>query len=416
MRRSSRAAVAALAVIGASCAPVTLATQQPTSAPVTTASFTCDKWASNAVPPFSGNGTEGAPFRSLDQLVSALAPGQTGCLAGTEYDLTATLSECCNHGVVNAGGGTNGNPITIRSNPDGRVKVYGSMQINENVHHVVLTDLEFAGPRVNAAGDPVDRLGSPLAGRGIWNPKGKTLNVFGDQVTITGNDLHDPFSICIGGGRLGGGDNWTATDLVIEDNLIHGCGMSPKVVWTAADSGAHGVYLEQTQNATVTNNFIFGNRTRGVQTYPKNDQIEIAHNLFDGNATHVNLGSEVSNGADMITANANIHDNVMLNRVTDFFPAKNASEVFGNFPVNYPAGTGNTVHDNCMVDGNAGVTGYGFDVIENNLAVPEGSYRGRSWVDLPTICLAKVPPPGEYRAPGDPTFVCGDPNDPRCPR
>ena len=72
-------------------------------------------------------------------LADSLAPGQTGCLrAGTYRDEGASP-------LAIQRSGRRGAPITIRSYPGERARLFGITEIEHDVSWVVLADLEFEG-------------------------------------------------------------------------------------------------------------------------------------------------------------------------------------------------------------------------------------------------------------------------------
>src|SRR5687768_14918641 len=80
----------------------------------------------------SALGTLASPLRSAQKLVDSLAAGQTGCLrAGTYAGVSFTRS-----GSVSA-------PITLRSHPGERARLYGSVTVRSN--WVTLSELDVEG-------------------------------------------------------------------------------------------------------------------------------------------------------------------------------------------------------------------------------------------------------------------------------
>jgi hypothetical protein len=150
--------------------------------------------------------------------------------------------------------------------------------------------------------------------------------------------------------------------------------MAPDITWATGDSGAHGVYLENTLDAVVTENLVYDNRYRGLQLWPRNAGAEIHHNLFAENATHVNIGSSEACGGTcrplgvgFISQDTDVHDNIFTDRVTDWRPSQNPSQVYGYFLEGSPA-YGNAVHANCFAPGDAAATGNGFAEYDNTTA------------------------------------------------
>jgi Ca2+-binding RTX toxin-like protein len=316
------------------------------------AAVTCSKWAATTGSDANA-GTQAAPYRSLGMLASSLAAGQTGCLpAGQTYYAVA------GNGIVGTAPGTAVAPVAITSDPTGRATVKGQLWLKPESHDVVLTGLDFKGGYTET--------GAPLY------TKGSHLILQGDRIGITDNDISDPRGICISAGRAHATDptvNDVAEDLRVTGNRIHDCGMALDIVWTDQDSGAHGIYLENTLRAVVSDNLIYRNRWRGLQLWPRNDGATIEHNLFDENATHVNIGSSLGpqyNGG-FVSQNTTVRDNILTGRVTDFHTSQNPSQLYGYFPDGSPT-YGNNVYDNCFAPGDPAVTGNGYALGVNTTA------------------------------------------------
>ena len=321
--------------------------------PATAAS--CAKWASNSGSDGSPTGSQSAPYETLGKLVRSLAAGQTGCVpAGQTY--YATMD---GRGVIQTTQGTATQPVTITSGPGTpRAKISAPIDAQPATHDLVLTGMDFVGAK-NQDGTP-------------FQTKGNFLNIRGDRISIVNNDIADARNICIGAGKAHATDpnvNDQAADLRIMGNTIHECGMDPSVPWTNTDSGVHGVYLENTLRAKVTENVFYRSRWRGLQLWPRNDSATIAYNVFDENATHVNIGSSLGpeyNGT-FKAERTTVRDNIFTGRVTTFFPSKNESQVFGNFPPGSPS-YGNLVTSNCFAPGDTATAGYGFTATSNTTA------------------------------------------------
>ncbi len=296
------------------------------------AAFTCNKWAATGGSD-ANDGTAERPWRSLGKLASQLPAGQTGCLkSGEVFDATGGT------GIVKSTMGQAGAGVTIRSGPGGRASVRGWIHVQAAAHDLVLTDLNFIG-------GPTNTDGYPSA------PKAVHLNIDGDRISLVGNDITDPYGICIEAGEINAYSQQyvgeRADDVVIEGNRVHGCGMSPTLTFGATDSGVHGIYLVNTLRARVADNLLYDNRWRGLQTWPKAEGTLIANNLFDTNATHVNVGSALPDGYPWYSSNTTVRDNIMTNRVTDYRPEKNPAQVYGNFPNGSPS-YGNQAFGNCL--------------------------------------------------------------------
>jgi hypothetical protein len=316
----------------------------------------CAKWASNTGSDLTGTGSQTAPYWTLKKLVASLSPGQTGCLAAgqTYYATEGKGNIPATQAQVTAPA-----PVTITSGPGTpRAKISGAIDVQPAAHDIVLTGIDFVGS--------LQQNGSP------FQTKGTYLLLRGDRISLINNDIADSRNICVQGGKSSGTDpnvNDLAEDLKIMGNRIHECGMEPSIVWTDADSGVHGIYLQNTLRAKVTENLIYRNRWRGLQLWPRNDSATIAYNVFDENATHVNIGSslEPPYTTKYKAERTTVRDNIFTGRVTTFFPSKNESQVFGNFPPGSPS-YGNIVTGNCFSPGDTATAGYGFTATSNTTA------------------------------------------------
>ena len=91
----------------------------------------CSKFAS-ASGSDTGAGTLASPLRSAQKLVDSLAAGQTGCLRGGSYS-----------SVSFARSGSATAPITLRSYPGERARIYGSITVRSN--WITLSELDIEG-------------------------------------------------------------------------------------------------------------------------------------------------------------------------------------------------------------------------------------------------------------------------------
>ncbi|HXH79298.1 right-handed parallel beta-helix repeat-containing protein [Nocardioides sp.] len=359
-----------------------------TNAPTAAAVGACNKWA--ATNGNDGNpGTEAAPFRTLTTLQASLAPGQVGCLpANQTYYTRDSLQDVNGGGVIGNGQGTTASRVTITSGPGGRALIMGQLWLTPASHDVTFTNLNFGGSYV-ATGD-------------VYNIKGTLLIVHGDRISITDSDITNPFGICVGIGKAHGSDatvNDRADDFLLSGSRIHGCAMDPTIVWAEGDSGGHGVYLENSLNARVHDNLIYRNKYRGLQLWPRNDGAHIHHNVFDRNATHVNIGSSeacggVCRAAGFVSQNTQVYDNIFTHRVTDWRTSQNPSQLYGYFlATTQPGQYGNTVTGNCFAPGDPAMTGYGYTESNNVTAqaIFVNRLGGDYTLDAASPCLGKGP-------------------------
>jgi Fibronectin type III domain/Right handed beta helix region len=310
----------------------------------------CTKYASQGGQDTNA-GTELAPYLTVTKLFQSLAPGQTGCLRGGD-----TFTELINM----SWSGSAGQPITLQSYGVGRAEFIGQIHVLATTHHVTFRNLRFGG--------------LPIA------LKATHLNIDGDYVEIRDSEITNPWGICIDVGAMnakqGIDPGNPALGFVLDNNRIHDCGNSPSVVWDTSpgsvDSGAHGVYLVNPIGAEISNNIIYDNKYRGLQTWPKAEQTNIHHNVFDGSATNLNIGSALTDDPPQPWHSINtIASNNIITNATLWNPDKNGAQVVGNFPIGSPT-YGNSVTGNCVyhVDPTKNFAGNGFVQSGNTIADP----------------------------------------------
>lgn len=274
-----------------------------------------------------GSGTPTEPFRSVQHLVDALQPGETGCLAAGEYSDELTITR----------GGQPGRPITLAAAGSDRPTVDGRVTVADSANHVVITGLTLKGRNRGTLPSP-------------------TIN--GDNVVLRDNEItNDNSGICLNVGH----DNFgVAADTVIEGNRIHHCGELPRT------NLEHGIYIGVARNTLIRNNLIYANADRGIQLYPDAQRTRIVHNVIDGNGTGV-----IFSGAGGTESSHNyVGQNIISN-----------SERF-NIDAYWDesVGTGNVVEDNCLwAGGMADVSDIpGFTEEGNVIADPWYSDRDRA--------------------------------------
>ena len=332
------AALGALVLLASGC----LLEPIPVPVPGLTATA-CDAYASPTGSDANA-GTEASPVLTPRTLASLLAPGEVGCFTAGDYTIPTG-----GWGVI-VDGGAAGSPITLTAAPGAVVNITGPWELTSSAAHIVISRLN-------------------LLGTGVLGPN--LMNINADDAEISQNNISNPGGICLYAGSwdaYAGTENGIRTDdLVIADNRIHDCGTDPGLDHTnPATSGWHGVYLSNTLNTTVTRNLIYGNKWRGIQTWPRAVDVVISNNVIDGNATNVNLGSE----DPWYSTNVTVRDNIISN-ATFFRPDKNSAQVHGNFP-NDGDTHGNQVTSNCLWNPGAypDFSGYGYTETGNHTGDP----------------------------------------------
>ena len=373
---------------------------------------TCHKWADTQLGNDYGghDGSSAKPFATVYKLVNSLGAGQTGCLrAGQAFGEPQGEPNWDKHinnpkFVQIKASGEPGNPITIRSGPGdtpasftGQLEAVGSEDPEKpNAHDIVLRNITFKGS----------------------GTLGKThLILNGDNISLLDNNITTSKGICVNAGMFQTYDDaWyaengvmklpdvVATDLTISGNRIHHCG-SASTDQDLGESGVHGIYLVNTVDAKVTNNYIYSNAVRGVQMYPKAHRTLVANNVIDGNSSSVNIGS-CWQAARSCTRKAYSTDTVVENNIitnSTFSFRDDTHQIFANFPFTSRETYGNVVRGNCVWPqgdknfGNLGSNGitYGFvgGPADNAVADPRYVNRAAGNFSMPvdSPCAGKGP-------------------------
>ena len=310
----------------------------------------CDKVASplgsDAYPARSPS-----PTRRSSKLANSLSPGQTGCLRAGVFQGDVKVNR----------GGSAGAPTTVTSYPGERATVVGRFRVADTANFVTVASLDLDGRNS-------DNLPSP------------TIN--GDNVTFAANDVtnhHTTICFIVGSDTYG-----RARDTVIERNRIHNCGQLP------ATNHHHGIYVEASDGARITDNWIYDNADRGVQLFPDAQGTYIARNVIDGNGQGIIFSRESANN---LAENNVISNPVLRYNIEDW-------ELTGG---------GNMARRNCVWStrhpGNAGIQpGLGVATVENKVTDPGYMNRGakdfRLRADSPCAELRREPAAGGQEARG----------------
>jgi parallel beta-helix repeat protein len=269
-------------------------------------------------------GSSDRPYRTVQTLVDALSPGQTGCLRrGTYREGEVTIRT---HG------------IRLTSYPGTQATLIGRL-------------------RVTAEGVRVSRL--RLDGR---NPRGlpsPTINA--DDVVFRDNDVSNRgTSSCF---LLGG--TTEVRRAVIVRNRIHDCGVT-------TNNYDHGIYMSDVDDAQIVGNTIFNNGSRGIKVGPDSQGALIRRNVIDGNPIGLTFSGDDTSAS---SGNVVVH-NVIANSTRWW----NVQSYWGG-----QEGTGNLVRANCFHGGNpnphynqrGGLSDDpGFTARENLIAAPSFIDRG----------------------------------------
>jgi len=277
----------------------------------------CNRFAA----PYGSDADRGgprAPFRTVQRLVNALRPGQTGCLRAGTYVGSVRIAR-------------RGRPaarITLTAFPGETATVVGRLAIVKGANYVSVTGLDLNGE----------------------NPqRGLSPMIDANHVTFSYDDVtNDHTGICFGIGSTTWG--W-ATGTLITHDRIHDCGQLP------ATNHQHGLYVGAATDTTIAWNLIYGNADRGIQLYPDAQHTTIDHNIIDDNGEGI-----IISGADGYASSyTNVHDNVISNATV-------RHDVESYWPAGNPLGVRNVVRRNCVWGGpkrNIDRSGGGFTARDN---------------------------------------------------
>lgn len=289
----------------------------------------CDKVASPRGSD-AKRGTATAPYATVGKLANSLRPGQTGCLRAGVYRGRITIRK----------GGRSGAPTTIRSAPGARATARGRLHVANSANHVVIRQLFLDGR--NRA-----RLPSP------------TVN--GNNVTFRDNDITNRnTTICF---VLGSDEYGRARRTVIERNRIYRCGALPPT------NHHHGIYVEASYGARITDNWIYDNADRGVQLFPDAQSTYVARNVIDGNGEGIVFSRRSANNV--------VEHNVISNSLVRY-----------NVEDFELSGTGNVARRNCLWSarhaGSAAISpAIAVEISENLVTEPAFASRERKDFRLP---------------------------------
>ena len=256
----------------------------------------CDRYASPAGSDRALGG-EHRPFRTVGRLARSLRPGQTGCLARGTYREDVTLRR----------GGLPGVPLTLRSRPGHAARILGHVVVARTADHVVLRQLWFDGAGAHGLPSPI---------------------VTATGVVIQENDIVNRRGICL---VLGSTTFGRAIDTLVERNRIHHCGRLP------ATNHDHGIYVEASDRAIITGNWIHHNADRGIQLYPDAQDTRIVGNVIHRNGQGVIFSGEGGLASSGTVVEGNVISGSLLRaNVESFWPPGN------------PVGGGNVVRGNCL--------------------------------------------------------------------
>jgi len=362
-RLDRRRSISMAALVATLSLVASIGWSETTSASADASSQGCDLYASTSGSD-GNNGSQSAPFRSLQKLAASLAAGQIGCLqSGETFDSGGNLflSPGQTHGEE-------GGPITITStNPAEPATITHSFVLEYGVNYVTVTHVDFnwSMPEPwacwNAQGNTIP--GEVISGPGRCssgepNPEDDVQVGLGgrhDSLTyddITSNDTN----ICI---ILGGyGSRWPEGN-VFEHDRIHNCGPTVE----PATSGfhlpdeewgwhSHGIY-EYGHGTIIKNNYIYDNSRDGILFHGGGEGAVVEHNILDHNGAGIWFGENNNNRAAW---------NIITNSTS---PRGVVDYGIGS----YEPGSGNVATNNCLYNNLSGeIEDGGFVSTDNKTA------------------------------------------------
>ncbi len=253
----------------------------------------------------ANDGTPGRPVRTVQRLVNALRPGQTGCLLAGAYFGDVRIAR----------GGRRGARLVLAAYPGQEARVVGRLEIIRGANYVTVRGLSLDGANPT-------RLESPM--------------IDSNHDTFSYDDVtNDHTGVCFGIGSAAWG--W-ATGTLITHNRIHDCGQM-----TARDNYQHGLYIGAATDTRIEWDLIYDNAARGIQLYPNAEYTTIDHDIIDGNGE----GILVSGTDGKASSHTNIYDNVVSN-------SRVRHDIESWWPRGNPVGVDNRAHDNCLWRGREG--------------------------------------------------------------
>jgi parallel beta-helix repeat protein len=276
-----------------------------------------------------------APYRSIQALVDALRPGQTGCVRAGVYREDVSIRR----------GGRAGAPVTLAGVPGARPILHGSLWIAGGADYVTVRGMSLNG----------------WAHPGVPSPQVNDDHATFYDVDVT-ND-HAPSSCFVVGGSAE--TYGVASHTTIAHSRIHDCGRLPR------DHLDHGIYLAHSRYATVVDNYIYDNADWGIHLFPDAQGSNVQYNVFNGNGGDVMIA-----GTGDMASSGNIFANNIFSNTLDDSHLHESSNNYGYHVTSFwggRVGRDNTVANNCFWSGVAGevneVNG-GFTAVDNVSADP----------------------------------------------
>jgi hypothetical protein len=151
-------------------------------------------------------------------------------------------------------------------------------------------------------GDYVDVIGFEITSLNTVTSEG--LVWYGSYGLGQGNKVHD--IACVGAGSNGGdgiGTKASASHITIDANLVYNIAVG------STDNTVHGIYVNATQYATVSNNLIFHNAVWGINFHHQTGSYyaTVVNNTIFNNSGGINIEAKTSSyiANNILTFNTN---------------------------------------------------------------------------------------------------------------
>jgi parallel beta-helix repeat protein len=215
----------------------------------------------------SNRGTPRSPFATVERLVRALKPGETGCLQSGRYRGDVHLRTRGRRGAV----------LTLRAAPGASATICGFVEFKRGGDYWRLTQLHVDGSCSSQ----------------------NTIQIYADHSTLDHLEItnqHRAQSCVLIGTPRDGRPRETA----VHHSRIHDCGH-------AGSHWQHGIYASSPRNARITDNYVYANAGFGIHLYSDAQSTLVERNVVDGSSTESGL---VFGGA---AASASSHNLVKRN-------------------------------------------------------------------------------------------------------
>jgi hypothetical protein len=307
-------------------------------------------------------GTRARPFRTIRRLLTALRPGQVGCLLGGTFVENVSIER----------GGLRSARLTLRSAPGTRALIRGYVIVRDPANYVTVSHLDVDGHN-----------GPPI-----------TIHVYGDDAVLDDLDVTNRNKVntnFTGSCVLLGGYGLPAFRSIVQRSRIHNCG---------SNDHDHGIYAEFPRNAVIRDSYIYDSPGYGISMYPDAQGTLIIRNVIDGNRRGNITFSGEKAGQEYANDYASSRNTVTRNLITN---AGSRYNIESFFPSLRPIG--NSVSFNCVWNAPWGNFGYTSGYARSNNLEVDPQYVDQSRNDFrlksgsPCRGMGPQPPLERSRAP-----------------